>query len=320
MGELYNQLSLTEILPDTEDSESFPLMTTSKYFDLSSLQNALNSSKLSENSVLSVFNTNARSLAKHISQFQALFESYHESGIVFDVLSFCETWLNDDLACLTSFNGYNSIFKHKSGCKEGGGIAAFLKNDIIYTVRDDLFFDESLLNQFDGLFIEIVNETSQNIILCILYRTPRFDSITLLTHHLSQKLDLMLSENKDIIIVGDLNIDLLKYQNHAATAEFLDHMLSVNLLPKITMPTRITEHSTTLIDHIFSNIDNHRCLPGTLPTDISDHFSNFIFVNSCNPSKHPPSTVSYRVINNQTLNNLNNSLRNCDWLETLQSK
>ena len=48
-------------------------------------------------------------------------------------------------------------------------------------------------------------------------------------------------------------------------------------LPNITKPTRITSHSKTLIDNIFSNISEQLFFSGNLTTPISDHLIQCAF-------------------------------------------
>ena len=74
--------------------------------------------------------------------------------------------------------------------------------------------------------------------------------------------------------MGDTNIDLLKTQEHSQTSEFLDLMYSYNMIPVITKPTRVTAHTATLIDNIFTNNfqDTSKHHQGILYNDISDHF------------------------------------------------
>ena len=59
---------------------------------------------------------------------------------------------------------------------------------------------------------------------------------------------------KKYILVGDFNIDLLKYDTHGGSSDFLDAMYANFLLPYISVPSRVTPHSKTLIDNIFSNM------------------------------------------------------------------
>ena len=54
-------------------------------------------------------------------------------------------------------------------------------------------------------------------------------------------------------LCGDFNVDLLKYDKHAGTNEFIDSLSSYMYLPYILHPTRVTGHSQTIIDSIFSN-------------------------------------------------------------------
>ena len=61
--------------------------------------------------------------------------------------------------------------------------------------------------------------------------------------------------NKEVILLGDFNIDLIKSNSNANALEFLDVIYSSNLLPHITSPTHLTSRSHTLIDNIISNIN-----------------------------------------------------------------
>ena len=59
--------------------------------------------------------------------------------------------------------------------------------------------------------------------------------------------------NKKLYLLGDFNIDLLKTDDDANIDEFYTIISSNFLVPHITLPTRITSTSRTLIDNIFSN-------------------------------------------------------------------
>ena len=59
--------------------------------------------------------------------------------------------------------------------------------------------------------------------------------------------NLLSEKNKEIVLLGDFNIDLLKYEKDHNTADFLDQMYSASLVPHITSPTQITSHSRTEI-------------------------------------------------------------------------
>ena len=54
--------------------------------------------------------------------------------------------------------------------------------------------------------------------------------------------------------MGDFNLDLLRYDEHAVTQELIDSLFSYMFIPIITRPTRLTAHTATLID----NTDIHK--------------------------------------------------------------
>jgi len=46
------------------------------------------------------------------------------------------------------------------------------------------------------------------------------------------------------------------------------------------LPTRITNHSKTLIDHIYINNVNHSYISGVIISDLSGHFETFIYASN----------------------------------------
>jgi len=58
------------------------------------------------------------------------------------------------------------------------------------------------------VFVEIVNEKGRNIVIGCIYRHPTFDldSFNIMYSDLSEKIN---SENKEIVLMGDFNINLL---------------------------------------------------------------------------------------------------------------
>ena len=71
-------------------------------------------------------------------------------------------------------------------------------------------------------------------------------------------------------------------------------------MPKITLPTRITEETATLIGNILSNNDVLNCIYGDITTSISDHLPQFIVLNSLlgTSTDEDSSQIFYRSFNN----------------------
>ena len=73
-------------------------------------------------------------------------------------------------------------------------------------------------------------------------------------NYLNNLLEKVSKEQKSAFLLGDFNINLLNYNVHSPTNEFLDSLASNSFLPYILQPTRTTSHSKTLIDNIFTNV------------------------------------------------------------------
>ena len=81
-------------------------------------------------------------------------------------------------------------------------------------------------------------------------------------------------------VCGDYNIDLLKVKTSKHYDEHFDEIISQGFILKIKLPTRISEHSSTLIDNIFtSNIDKKES-SGILMNQISDHQMIFTLIEN----------------------------------------
>lgn len=289
-----------------------PLLTNSKYYNIETFCEV---AKNINNDTATIFNANARSLVKNFSAYKSLFHSFNDScDFTFDVITFTETWANEDLEDLLYLEHYNCEFRHKPHRKEGGGLATFIRDTLKYKSRPDLHFPSQKQNEYDALFVEILPNSSdtKSTIIGNIYRSPAFNNIVEFTHELLALIEKLNSENKHIVINGDFNIDILKFNSNAPTACLLDMMLSHNMIPRITLPTRLTQSTATLIDHIYCNVHIDNLIAGTITTDISDHFSNFLFVPAV---KKPPNPkfISYRIITEETIRSFNTELAITDF-------
>ena len=88
-------------------------------------------------------------------------------------------------------------------------------------------------------------------------------------------MDTLNSENKNCVIMGDMNIDLLRFGSHNKTADYLDNLFSHGFLLLIMKPTRLSNSSATLIDHIYTNDIYNKGHSGIITTDVADHFGFF---------------------------------------------
>ena len=105
------------------------------------------------------------------------------------------------------------------------------------------------------------------------------------TNYLDNLLEKVSKEQKSVFLLSNFNSNLLNYNNHNPTNEFLDFLASNSFVPYILQPPRLTSHSKTLIDNIFSNVISPERISGNLTLTISDHLPQFMIAPNvfCNP-------------------------------------
>jgi len=168
------------------------------------------------------------------------------------------------------------------------------------------------------VFVEIQNAPNKNIIVGCLYRPPN-SNVSTFNETIGDLLKLLNAKKLPVYILGDFNIDLLKYNTHNPTSEFVNTIFSESFIPLINRPTRVTETSATLIDNILTNQHDVISLNGIIPTDISDHFSVF-HVHNCEITNYIDNDSKYNkyLINEKTLHNYNELLKQKSWHNVLE--
>ena len=159
--------------------------------------------------------------------------------------------------------------------------------------------------------VEIILQNRKNILVTCLYRVPDSQKI----HEFKDWMVKMFNDNfrKDVIICGDFNVNLLVAKKHIPTTELINELFSMNLYPLITKPSRITQHSATLIDNIFTNVLDSNVTSGLLLTDISDHLPIFM-VYDINYKIKKNNNFSYgRVITEKSITALKTDLSFQNW-------
>ena len=102
------------------------------------------------------------------------------------------------------------------------------------------------------------------------------------TNHINNLLDKESKEQKSVFYWMTL---MPNYNNHNPTNKFLVSLASNSFVPYILQPTRLTSHSKTLTDNIFSNIISPEAIFDKLICTISNHLPQFMIVLNvfCNP-------------------------------------
>ena len=146
------------------------------------------------------------------------------------------------------------------------------------------------------------------------YKPPDIN-VNLFNEHFNDLLRKFSNERKKCIIMADFNIDLLKIDTHGQTTDFIHGMFASAFYPTISMPTRVTQQTATLIDNIITNMHEYPVKSGILYNDISDHFPVFNFYSMERSKREKYTTVYRRKARSDNINKLNIKLENLNWEE-----
>ncbi len=229
----------------------------------------------------SYFHLNCRGLSNNWESFKELLYELHSEQFSFDFIGISELWKCDG-DCRLVLPGYHKLIARNRDDDNRGGVGLYIKDTINYHVRNDL--SVFIPHVFESIFIEISDNSKscQNKVIGVIYRPntqPRAD-LDIFSSTLMDTIDIIESERKHCIIMGDFNINLLQYNNNDKTTNYVDNILAQGFVPLIHYPTRVTPTTATLIDHMYSNNMNKNSVSGIIITDVADHFGTFHLIDS----------------------------------------
>ena len=122
-----------------------------------------------------------------------------------------------------------------------------------------------------------------------------------------------MTENKEILLVSDLNANFLPRQcTDRISREVKDLLKGIGMSQRIKEPTRITEHSSPLIDVILSTHPHNIPLTNVIPLGLSDHYKVGC-VQKINSLKFQARTIKCRNYANYNKEAFNKELRGASW-------
>ena len=254
---------------------------------------------------LSIIHFNCRSMYANFSKIKKYLQQFTNQ---FNIITLSETWINMENGVDFEMEGYEFNYINRNN-KGGGGVAVYVDSNLNYTMVESM--TTVIDNLVECLTIEICMEMSRNVLISCIYRAPDTNM-----EAFKDWIEGMytLSNQKVLFICGDTNIDLLKANQHRMTEEFINTMYSMSLHPNITRPSRITVHSATLIDNIFTNDIDNKTISGLLVNDISDHLPVFsVYDCNCKKNKTDCKPQYRRVRTEEAMNALKYDLLTYDW-------
>ena len=275
-----------------------------EYFTLSQYENI---SKSQTNSI-SLLSYNIRSFNTNGSTFQAMIQSL--SGD-FDVITLSETWCTPTTVGLCNLDGYRGFHVYRVGTRSGG-ISVFVREHYRTSKLANLDFCSETI-ECNAVIVKVRNI---ELVIIGIYR-PHSGSVEDFSSSLEEILNSPdIPRNSNIIITGDINIDLLN-ENLAGFDVFSSLMSTMHFLPLIDKPTRfsngIPNSTGTALDHIWTN-SSVESWSGILDIDFTDHCPIFAHLKlSVGEEPCPKRKIIFRPFSPVNLDNLKLKLESTSW-------
>ena len=273
-----------------------------------------------QNNYFTFMSWNLNSLSKDNFQRVRLIEA-HNSLFNYDIISICETGLNDSIELPDSLlDDYTFVSSNNPANTRHGGVGLFFKNSLPVKVRNDLSFDESIVVE--------LRFGRKKIFFTTLYRSPAFN------HTSCEFLDFLSNfENLNAKIkaenpfasffTGDFNGHSQLWWPDGDTnpegMEIENLLTSLNLSQLISEPTNFEPHKNpSCIDLIITDQPNLVLNSGTRPS--LDSFCHHQITHCKVNFKIPPPPPFERTIwhfNRANSAAIKRSMSSFPWLEHL---
>ena len=268
----------------------------------------------------SLFHLNIRSLNKNGDE---LCQFLNTINCDFDVLVLSEIWSCNVTHFSNLISGYNFYYDIPDSGNVGG-VGIYVRSTLLHNIVDVYKISSSNECRVENLWMEVTKGCSKYIIGGI-YRHPGHRITTFM-----QKFDNVLSQighyKLPCLIAGDINIDLKKFQTHTDTKAYLDTLLVNNFVPVVVMPTRISDTSATLIDHVYyydpiRTTRNSVITGGNFWCDLTDHLPNFVFLQNYSGTEYQSDDLPYvRLHSVKNIEKFKTAINNVSWNKLSQYK
>ena len=257
-------------LPENEESFQF----SAEHLQDISLEDEL---KVFKEKGLHFVHLNCNSLCSKIEEIRELVLHSKPHVICFSESKLDETVTDAEV----KLDDYNILRQDRT--RQGGGVACFIHKDVNFDQRTD--FPED----FEKIFIDIFLPQTKPILFGVVYRPPKdSDFLERLSDSIMNSKSF---DAQEVIIMGDINIDLLDKKNKfilekgyrfskeesnythsiSLTKKYVAFLRTFGLSQLIKEPTRVTDKTATLIDHILINTPDKITQSNVLRKSISDH-------------------------------------------------
>ena len=252
---------------------------------------------------------------------QCLSSLLTELDIDFGFIGITESRISKTNFSPTNIALANYVIEQTPTESNAGGALLYINRKHSYKIRKDLKLYKP--HKIESVFVEVIMpKRTNNIIVGCIYRHPDNNIDEFNTNYLRPLLQKLSKESsKNIFLLGDFNIDLLKFNSCSSVRNFLDELSSRYFMPQIFLPSRITRSTKTLIDNMFCNIpqSSEQNISANLTTAYSYHLPQVLLVPGFYWYKNVRKSNVF-IRDSQTFNNATFSAnyKSTDWPNVMQ--
>ena len=186
-------------------------------------------------------------------------------------------------------------------------MAIFCRDSINFTVREDLN------NANEAVWIQVNRKNCKPLVVGCIYRPPD-QATNNFVDNFSESLS-KIDSNFDKVVLEDFNIDFSVGRRNANSSQkrMLKGITELHDLKRvIESPTRVTEHSDSLIDLCFTNAHQKITESDVVDPGLSDHSLVYCVMKS-GRHRAPPKTIQFRSFKNYNRDSFVSDLHQVPW-------
>ena len=244
---------------------------------------------------------NINSLLSKIDELRLIANNTNAAIIGITESKIDESVLDEEI----KIDGYVSVRSDRT--RQGGGVVCYIRQDISFNKI------ESLSENIEHIFLDLFLPKTKPILIGVLYRPPKQRSFL---NNLSIALENIPNVNsRELYILGDININLiyLGQQMPMGIKRYYQMCALLGLSQIINNATRITEKTSSLLDHILTNSKEKISQSGVIDIGISDHQMIFCTRKICRLKTGEKTFIKIRSLKHYSGDKLLEKLSNCNF-------
>ena len=144
--------------------------------------------------------------------------------------------LNSSIPDNLNLLNYTPFFTKTQAAAEGTGL--YISNDLTFKPREDLSKKLYSAKELETTFCKLIMKNQTHVIVGCIYKHPRMDIDNCSENYISPFLQQISQQKKQLVLLGDFNINLLNFNDVDSVKNFIDTLESSFLLPSISLPAR----------------------------------------------------------------------------------